>query len=336
VNDEAFELTISAGDPQGIGPEVAAAAAAELVREVPVRVVLVGDPAVWRKSGVVNVPFLGAADSAREALSILPVGAAPGSSSAPSAEGGRAAVVALAAALDRVRRDPERRALVTAPLGKDAVRRAGFADFEGHTGYLAAAVGVRRPLMLFACRTFRVALATVHVPLRRVPELVTADELTEFLRHLLYELRRRYGLASPRIDVLGLNPHAGEGGAFGDEERTQIGPAVAALRADGEDVRGPFPADSYFLEGFGAKADCVVAMYHDQGLVAVKSLAFTEAVNVTLGLPFIRTSPDHGTAYAIAGTGTADFRPMKRAMEEALGLLRATPPGRMGDLRLRS
>ena len=332
---EPLELVVSAGDPQGVGPEVAVKAVRIVSAAEPgVQFVLVGDRAVWRASLADPAwPSIRSDEAPTAPVSILEVSTGDAfADPPPSSAGGRAARASLDAALARVRALPARRALVTAPLSKEAVRMAGDRTFDGHTGYIAARCGTARPIMLFAAPGFRVALATVHVALRRVSEIVTADYLARFLRILAFELRRRYGIPSPRIDVLGLNPHAGEGGAFGDEEHTALIPAIRSLQAAGESVAGPFPADSYFLEGFAGRADCAVAMYHDQGLVAVKSLAFKEAVNVTLGLPLIRTSPDHGTAFGIAGKDAADPAPMAAALREAVRLLRAVVLGRESEI----
>lgn len=332
--EDSFELVVSAGDPQGVGPEVAVQAARIVSAADPsLRIVLVGDAGVWLSAAAdAGWPVIRSDEPSSAAISILDVPTtAACTDPPPSGAGGRSALASLDAAVSRVESLPARRALVTAPLSKEAVRMAGYGNFDGHTGYIAARFGITRPIMLFAAPGFRVALATVHVALRRVSEIVTADYLSRFLRILVFELRRRYGIAAPRIDVLGINPHAGEGGAFGDEETTALAPAIRRLQAAGEAVSGPFPADSYFLAGFGGRADCVVAMYHDQGLVAVKSLAFKDAVNVTLGLPLIRTSPDHGTAFGIAGKRAADAAPMAAALREAASLLRAGVPGRESE-----
>ncbi|HYC78860.1 MAG TPA: 4-hydroxythreonine-4-phosphate dehydrogenase PdxA [Planctomycetota bacterium] len=329
-----WELVVATGDPQGVGPEVAVEAARGVVREDPeLSVSLVGDLEVLRRAGADDAWPLASPDGAVDAPIARIAAPAPRGLEAPppSAEGGAAALAALEIAFARVRADP-RRALVTAPLSKEAMRRAGVAGFDGHTAWIASRCGVGRPVMLFDAPGFRVALATVHVPLRRVGDLVTASTLARILDVIDHDLRRRFAVAAPRIHVLGVNPHAGEGGAFGDEERVAVAPAIAAARARGLDVEGPFPADAYFLEGFGRRSDCVLAMYHDQGLAVTKALAFREAVNVTLGLPLVRTSPDHGTAFALAGRGAADAAPMVSALRTAARALRATPPGREAEI----
>jgi 4-hydroxythreonine-4-phosphate dehydrogenase len=301
---------IATGDPQGIGPEVSVGAAKRALGErLGAVCTLVGDRAVLRRAGaspdlpVLEVP--------------LP---APLSEPPPSDAGGRAALAVLEAALARVREDPSRRALVTAPVSKAAVR-IGAPGFDGHTGWLASKLGSKPPVMMFAAPKFRVALATVHVPLAQVPSLVTAERLRHVVQVLRSDLDRRFGIPDARIDVLGLNPHAGEAGGIGQEEIQVIAPAVAALRKEGVRIAGPHPPDSYFRPGFETGCDAVVAWYHDQGLLPVKCLAFGEAVNVTLGIPIVRTSVDHGTAFDRAGKGEADPSSLGCALRLALALL---------------
>jgi 4-hydroxythreonine-4-phosphate dehydrogenase len=211
-------------------------------------------------------------------------------------------------------------ALVTAPVQKSTISEAGF-HFSGHTEYLAKRTGTERVVMLLASRRLRVALATTHVPLRRVAESLTPERLRSTLRILDADLRWRFGLEAPRILVLGLNPHAGEDGLLGDEEQTTIGPVVAALRREGLSLRGPVSADSAFTPASLADCDVVLAMYHDQGLPVLKAQDFGEIVNVTLGLPIIRTSVDHGTALALAGTGRANPASLRAAVDLAIQLV---------------
>ncbi|MCL4720496.1 MAG: 4-hydroxythreonine-4-phosphate dehydrogenase PdxA [Gammaproteobacteria bacterium] len=211
-------------------------------------------------------------------------------------------------------------ALVTAPVHKAVINDAGIA-FTGHTEFLAGLTGTRLPLMLLVAGTLRVALATTHLPLRAVPDAITASLVETTARILDDGLRRRFGIATPRIVVLGLNPHAGESGHLGREEITAIGPAITALRAAGLDVEGPVPADTAFIAGNLAGVDAVLAMYHDQGLPVLKHHGFGNAVNVTLGLPIIRTSVDHGTALDLAGTGRADAGSLRSALELALRMV---------------
>jgi 4-hydroxythreonine-4-phosphate dehydrogenase len=196
-------------------------------------------------------------------------------------------------------------AMVTAPVQKSVINDAGIA-FTGHTEYLADACGVPRPVMLLAAGSLRVALATTHLPLRAVGDAITAASLDEILDILQHDLSRHFGLSRPRIGVCGLNPHAGESGHLGTEDRDVIAPAIERARAAGMLVDGPLPADTVFVPRALSNYDVVLAMYHDQGLPVLKHAGFGHAVNVTLGLPIIRTSVDHGTALDLAGTGRAD------------------------------
>ena len=195
-------------------------------------------------------------------------------------------------------------AVVTNPIQKESLLEAGF-PHAGHTEFLAALTGAPRGVMMLACPALRVVPLTVHVPLREVPSLVTDALIGETARITDAALRRHFGLAVPRLVLAGLNPHAGEGGRIGTEERAVMGPAVRRLRAEGLDIRGPLPADTLFHAEARSGYDVALCPYHDQALVAVKTLDFHGAVNVTLGLPIVRTSPDHGTALDIAGTGGA-------------------------------
>jgi 4-hydroxythreonine-4-phosphate dehydrogenase len=196
-------------------------------------------------------------------------------------------------------------AMVTGPVHKGVINQAGH-PFTGHTEWLAERAGGARPVMMLTAGSLRVALATTHLPLRAVADAITGELLTEIITTLDRDLRRNFGIRRPRIMVCGLNPHAGEQGVLGDEEDTVIRPALEALRARRLDLRGPVPADTAFTPRMLADADVVLAMYHDQGLPVLKHAGFGQAVNVTLGLPFIRTSVDHGTALDLAGTGRAE------------------------------
>jgi 4-hydroxythreonine-4-phosphate dehydrogenase len=206
-------------------------------------------------------------------------------------------------------------ALVTAPLQKSAINDAGI-PFTGHTEYLAQLTSTPVPVMLLVAADLRVALASTHMPLKDVPAYLTQQRLTDVIEVLNRDLTVRFRIAKPSILVCGLNPHAGEGGYLGSEERDVIAPVVAAMQERGIAVRGPVPADTAFTPGAG-KADAVLAMYHDQGLPVLKYAGFGTAVNVTLGLPIVRTSVDHGTALAIAGTGKADPGSMFAAVQMA-------------------
>ena len=311
------EVVITAGDPQGVGPEVALRAAMAVASRRPdAGFVLVGDPAMF-DAGLPCVE-----EASRPGVSVLPIPLAePLIESPPSAAGGKAALAWLAAGLERVFAQPGR-VLATAPVSKEAISMGGV-PFFGHTDWLRACCDASRAVMLFVADNLRVALATVHLPLRDVPDALSIEELVATLAVVSEGLSSRYGIDRPRLAVLGLNPHAGEGGLLGTEDRDVIAPAVAAARGRGLDVDGPFGADGYFgamMRAGRPTHDAVLAMYHDQGLLPVKALAFGRAVNVTLGLPIVRTSVDHGCAWPLKGTGEADSGSMEVAIEHALML----------------
>jgi 4-hydroxythreonine-4-phosphate dehydrogenase len=203
---------------------------------------------------------------------------------------------------------------------KSVISRSGV-EFSGHTEFLAKLTGTAQPVMLLAGKTLRVALATTHLPLRAVAAALDRTKLEELIRITHRDLQRRFRIERPRVLVLGLNPHAGESGTLGTEEETIIEPAVRTLQAEGLDVVGPVSADTAFTKESLARCDVVVAMYHDQGLPVLKALSFGEIVNVTLGLPIVRTSVDHGTALTLAGTGRAHPDSLFAAVELALQLV---------------
>ena len=304
-----LRLALTVGDPAGIGPEIVLRALASPERP----------DADWTVYGPLacledrSVRF-GLPAAATLGCGVVDVGGGPFALGRVSAGAGRAAAEAvLAAARDALSGRVD--ALVTAPLHKEALRAAGH-PWPGHTEMLAEAAGVKDVAMMFVGGGLRVALLTIHTPLRAVPEAVTADEVRRVVRLVHRELPR-FGTRRRKIAVCGLNPHAGEGGLFGREEDEILRPAVASLVAEGLDVSGPLPADTLFVRAARGEFDAVVAAYHDQGLVPVKVLAFGRAVNVTLGLPFVRTSVDHGTAFDIAGAGTADAGSLVEAMKLA-------------------
>lgn len=210
-------------------------------------------------------------------------------------------------------------AMVTAPICKEAMYARGF-RFPGHTEYLAHVTGSEYPVMAFSAPGLRVSLVTVHEPLKQVPELITPERVLKTLRISAQGLRELFCIPSPRLALCGLNPHAGENGHLGDEEIRFLQPALAQARAEGIDVTGPLPADTVFGQAVRGRFDLVVALYHDQGLIPVKLLCFGESVNLTLGLPIVRTSVDHGVAYDIAGKGIADASSMCAALRLALEL----------------
>ena len=207
--------------------------------------------------------------------------------------------------------------IVTAPVSKERIARLGI-PFVGHTEYLAARAGVRLPVMTFVAGTLRVALVTTHVSLRKLPGLITVERIVGVLRETSRGLREYFGVSEPRLLVCGLNPHAGEGGEFGREEIEVIAPALELVRKEGLRAEGPYAADTVWKR----PGDAIVAMYHDQGLGPIKAM-HPDAVNVTLGLPFVRTSPDHGTAFDIAGKGIADPKPMIAALRLAVQMCKA-------------
>jgi 4-hydroxythreonine-4-phosphate dehydrogenase len=214
--------------------------------------------------------------------------------------------------------------MVTAPVHKAAINASGI-PFSGHTEYLANATGADHVVMLLASDNLRVALATTHLPLRDVPKHLNRTMLERTVRTLHHALLTRFDIATPAITVLGLNPHAGEGGHLGSEEQELIAPVCAALLAEGLNIRGPVPADSAFIPNMRTRTDAYLAMYHDQGLPVLKALGFHGAVNITLGLPIIRTSVDHGTALDLAGTGTADGGSLRAAIQSAIDLSNNRP-----------
>jgi 4-hydroxythreonine-4-phosphate dehydrogenase len=292
-------ILVTLGDPLGIGPEVAAAAKKE-----------------FPQARLVGARALGA--DVETACDRLP------RRRAPSAEGGAAAMAALRRAAEMCLAG-EADAVVTAPISKESLKLAGE-PFPGHTEFFGKVCAVRRPVMAFNAGSLFVSLATVHIPLRRVPLAVTREAVLTAIERTDAALREWFGVARPRIAVCGLNPHAGEGGMFGREEITRIGPAIEEAKSRGVLATGPHPADSLFAK---RDFDGAVAMYHDQGLVAVKALAWRTAVNLTLGLPFVRTSPDHGTAWDIAGKGCADASSMIEAVRLADRIARRGTAGKL-------
>jgi 4-hydroxythreonine-4-phosphate dehydrogenase len=240
-----------------------------------------------------------------------------------SAAAGRAAYDAIVRAVEDATRGVID-AIATAPINKEAFAAAGL-PWPGHTDLLAHLTGAKRVAMMFHADALRVVLATVHVPLRRVPEVLTQSQLEDTIELAAAELPR-FGWPSPRLAVAGLNPHAGEHGLLGTEEDEVLLPAIAACAARGLDVRGPFPADTLFNRAMKGEFDAVIACYHDQGLIPIKLVAFGRAVNVTLGLPIIRTSVDHGTAFDIAGRGVADPSSLIEAVRLAARLAGARVP----------
>lgn len=297
------------GDPAGIGGEIAVGA--WFARDNLPCFFLIDDPArvAALSAGAPVAAIAEPADAIGvfpDALPVLPIGLpVPGSPGQPD----QAAAPATVAAIDRavaLVSAGDAAAVVTNPINKAQLYAGADFQFPGHTEYLAHLGGVPRTVMMLAAPELRVVPVTIHIALTDVPRALTEDLIVETARIVHADLRRFFGMASPRLALSGLNPHAGEGGTMGREEITTILPAIERLKADGVDVRGPFPADTMFHPDARAGYDVALCMYHDQALVPIKTLDFARGVNVTLGLPFVRTSPDHGTAYGIAGTGQAD------------------------------
>jgi 4-hydroxythreonine-4-phosphate dehydrogenase len=343
-------LAVTMGDPCGIGPEIIARACAGAL---PAPCVVVGSVDAMRRAvrqcGL-DTPVLRLDDpeSARDVPSHTvpvwePAGLPPGLAELPmgtvQAPAGRAAIACIEAAADlALQRRAE--AIVTAPVHKQALAAAG-SPFPGHTEMLQAHVRGSGPLpevrMMLANDELRVVLVTIHLALKRAIGLLSVERIATTIR-LAHEAGQRFGIAAPRVAVAGLNPHAGEGGLFGDEEAQLIEPAIAQARAAGIDARGPFAPDTVFMRarhapGHAGEFDLVVAMLHDHGLIPVKYLGVERGVNVTLGLPIVRTSPDHGTAFDIAGRGIADAASLQAALSMADELVahelgRSGSPGR--------
>jgi 4-hydroxythreonine-4-phosphate dehydrogenase len=316
-------IAISLGDPAGIGPEVVARALAE---RPDANIIVFGDEGVLARAARAAGVAAPARARVRAVTSLDPDAVTPGQ---PNDASGRAQLAYLTAATDAALAG-EASALVTAPISKQWIARAGFA-FPGHTEYLAARAGVREFAMMLAGPALRVTVATTHIPLRDVPRLLTAEGIAGAIWLTADALHRCFGSARPRVAVAGLNPHAGEAGRFGDEEERLIRPAIEAARRRlseaglGAVISGPLVPDSVFRQASRGEFDAVVALYHDQGLIPLKLLHFDDGVNLTLGLPFVRTSPDHGTAYDIAGTGRARAQSFLAALDLATRLRSAAP-----------
>lgn len=318
-------IAITAGEPAGIGPELVAMLAQQAT---PCERVAVVDPDLLQeRARQLDLPLQirefdprqpARAQAAGE-ICVLPVPLAHPSRAGRLDPANAAYVLAtLDAACDgcaQGRFD----AMVTAPVHKGVINDAGI-TFSGHTEYLAARLQIEQVVMMLATASLRVALVTTHLPLRAVPDAITSAKLERVLRIVDADLRRRFGLDRPRLAVLGLNPHAGEGGHLGREELDVIIPCLERLRTEGLALSGPLPADTGFTPAALSQCDAVVAMYHDQGLPVLKHQGFGSAVNITLGLPIIRTSVDHGTALDLAGTGRAEVSSLQTALDYACAM----------------
>ena len=310
-------VVISCGEPSGIGPEVAARAWAILAGEVPL--VWLGDPRHLPR----DIPYrvidsvTDAAATGKDALPVLPhpfpADSQPGN---PDPRNAQAVIDVIARGVAMVRAG-DACALTTAPIHKKALKDgAGFA-YPGHTEYLAALAGVDDVVMMLASDQLRVVPATIHIALDQVPVVLTPDKLRRVIEITAQGLRTQFGIPKPRLAIAGLNPHAGEGGTMGRQEHNWMVALIATMQAEGFDLAGPLPADTMFHAAARARYDAAIAMYHDQALIPIKTLDFDRGVNVTLGLPFIRTSPDHGTAFDIAGQGIANPTSMVEAIRMA-------------------
>jgi 4-hydroxythreonine-4-phosphate dehydrogenase len=305
-------LALSMGEPAGVGPEIIATAWAALRTEGPVFVV-VGDAALLRAQGQPVQTVLAASDAAAvfgRAIPVLDI-PLPAPVAAGRPDAANAGIVAdwIEQAVN-LAMSGEASGVVTAPIAKAPLYAAGF-RFPGHTEFIAELTadapfaGTRGPVMMLTAKDLRACLVTIHSPLAEVPELVTVERVCRTARVIHDALKRDFGIVAPRLALAALNPHAGEGGAIGLEEIEVLNPAVEALRAEGITITEPLPADTLFHDDARAAYDAVLCLYHDQALIPVKTLDFWGGVNTTLGLPVIRTSPDHGTGFDIAGKGVA-------------------------------
>ncbi len=299
-------VALTCGEPSGIGPELAVKARLSLGRDLPF--FWIGDPAHLppdSRWAAISDP----ADCARVAPDTLPVlrhdFPAPARPGEPSPENAASVIAVIARGVELVQSGAAS-ALCTAPIHKKALKDGANFAFPGHTEYLAHLAGVDHVVMMLACDELRVVPVTIHIPLAAVPQELTPALLEQTIRITDAALRRDFGLARPRLAVAGVNPHAGEGGTMGREEIEVIEPVIAALRGERFNLAGPLSADTMFHAAARARYDAAICMYHDQALIPIKTIDFSGGVNLTLGLPFIRTSPDHGTAFDIAGRDLAD------------------------------
>ena len=311
-------IALSCGEPAGIGPEIAAKAWHALRGAVPFFVIGDADHFNGHGAPVVKISQASAASAAfGGGLPVLHRDFGParvaGRSQAAHAQG---VIDAIAEAVE-LAQSGAARAICTLPIHKRALQQGADFAYPGHTEYLAALAGGAKVVMMLACAELRVVPATIHIPLSAVPAAFTPDLLRDVICLTSDALRRDFGLQNPRFAVAGLNPHAGENGAMGREEIAWMIPFLARLRGEGYQIAGPLSADTMFHPAARARYDVAICAYHDQALIPIKTLDFSGGVNVTLGLPFIRTSPDHGTAFDIAGTGRADAASLIAALRMA-------------------
>ena len=316
-------LSVTPGDPAGIGPDITLAAF-ERSREL-AQLVIHAEPALMKARAALLGIDIDINDLSKQAFSDNSLNVAPVPLGAPVAAGrpdvrNAGYVLATLEAALKACTGGETAGIVTGPVSKATIADSGV-PFSGHTEWFAEKTGTPRVVMMLAAGNLRVALATTHLPLAAVPGAITAELLTETLQILNQDLQYRFGITSPRISVCGLNPHAGESGHLGREELDIIIPVMADLRHSGMNLTGPLPADTAFTPRALEDIDAVLAMYHDQGLPVLKHAGFGNAVNITLGLPIVRTSVDHGTAFDLAGTGKADPDSMLAAIRCAVGMV---------------
>jgi 4-hydroxythreonine-4-phosphate dehydrogenase len=304
-------VAVSLGDPAGIGPEIVVEAASRPAIRRACRLVVFGDEGVLAVARKVRRVGADAKSAIERVVPVTSLKLAGNALPRPGKRCGEASFRFLQAAAAATK-SGECDALATAPINKYWLHAAGH-RYDGHTEYLAEVAGMPATMMLAGPR-LRVVLVTTHLALSKVPQALTSARIVAAGRTTAAHLSRFHGIAKPRLAVAALNPHAGEGGLFGDEEARVIAPAVATLRRAGVDARGPFPADTLFAAAVGGSYDAVLCMYHDQALIPLKLIDFREAVNVSMGLSFLRTSPDHGTAYDLAGTGRASAESMEASI----------------------
>ncbi|MFT5504551.1 MAG: 4-hydroxythreonine-4-phosphate dehydrogenase [Gammaproteobacteria bacterium] len=316
-------IAISTGEPAGIGPDILATISPEHYRA---RLVIVGDPELIRNrlenlnciTAIIDYdPDPDSNANTQSGFEIIPIplceSVIPGKLNPANAS----YVIDVLRHCCRGCLDNKFSAMVTGPVQKNIINQAGI-PFSGHTEFLAEICNIDKPVMLLASDDLRVALVTTHLPLKLVPENITAKSISDTVQTINTDMRTRFGLKSPHIKVCGLNPHAGENGYLGREEIDIIIPTIEKLKLSGINVSGPYPADTLFTPDNLKDADVVLAMYHDQGLPVLKNVGFHNAINTTLGLPIIRTSVDHGTALSLAGTGNADSGSLHAAINSAI------------------
>ncbi len=321
-------MAITMGDPAGIGPEISLKVAAD--PSLPTRPILIGDPNHLKMVAdqltldlrIEEIAHAQQVNDDSNCVSVLPAGKPLDAVTLGSVDArcGQAAYDYIRTAIDLAKAG-DISAIVTAPINKEALSAAGI-KYPGHTEMLADFGGAEKSAMMLANDDLRVVLVTIHCSLREAIERIDKQSVISAIQ-LAHDGTRQFGIEKPRVAVAGLNPHAGESGLFGQEEIEIISPAIKAMQETGIDVSGPWPGDTVFMQARAGKYDVVVAQYHDQGLIPVKYLGLENGVNITLGLPFVRTSPDHGTAFDIAGQGIADAASLRMAVVQADRLVKA-------------